>query len=136
MPKYRGLSIDEDTKGKMQYGYLIADGEQAFIINEVVEANEQYITIGSWCPVDQKTIGQSTGLKDKNGKEIFEKDILDYNGRKVIVKWHGSYASFIYEFVDELQNRTTKWQPLYLSYYKFEVIGNSLENPELLEVTE
>lgn len=135
IPRFRGLSIDENSKGKMQYGYLIADGEQAFIINEVVEANEQYITIGSWCPVDPKTIGQSTGLKDKNGKEVFEKDILDYNGKKVIVKWHGSYASFIYEFVDELQNRTTEWQPLYLSYYKFEVIGNSLENPELLEVT-
>lgn len=79
---------------------------------------------------------QSTGLHDKNGKEIFEKDILDYNSRKVIVKWHGSYACFIYEFVDELKNRTTEWQPLYLSYYKFEIIGNSLENPELLEVTE
>lgn len=79
---------------------------------------------------------QSTGLKDKNGKEIFEKDILDYNGRKVIVKWHGSYAGFIYEFVDELKNRTTEWQPLYLSYYKFEIVGNSLENPELLEVAE
>lgn len=136
IPRFRGLSIDENSKGKMQYGYLIADGEQAFIINEVIEANEQYITIGSWCPVDPKTIGQSTGLFDKNGKGIFEKDILDYNGRKVIVKWHGSYASFIYEFVDELQNRTTEWQPLYLSYYKFEVIGNIYENPELLEVTE
>lgn len=134
IPRFRGLSIDEDSKGKMQYGYLIADGEQAFIINEVVEANEQYITIESWCPVDPKTIGQSTGLKDKNGNEIFEKDILDYNGRKVIVKWHGSYAGFIYEFVDELQNRTTEWKPLYLSYYHFEIIGNLFENPELLEV--
>ena len=85
---------------------------------------------------DKVELMQSTGLKDKNGKEIFEKDILDYNGRKVIVKWHGSYASFIYEFVDELENRVTEWQPLYLSYYHFEIIGNVYENPELLEVTE
>lgn len=77
---------------------------------------------------------QSTGLFDKNGKEIFEKDILDYNGRKVIVKWHGSYASFIYEFVDELQNRKTEWKPLYLSYYHFKIIGNVYQNPELLEL--
>ena len=33
IPRFRGLSIDENSKGKMQYGYLIADGEQAFIIN-------------------------------------------------------------------------------------------------------
>lgn len=91
---------------------------------------------GSNTTIDEIVLMQSTGLKDKNGKEIFEKDILDYNGRKIIVKWHGSYACFIYEFVDELKNRTTEWQPLYLSYYKFEIIGNSLENPELLEVTE
>lgn len=92
--------------------------------------------LGVNAKIDEFDLMQSTGLKDKNGKEIFEKDILDYNGRKVIVKWHGSYASFIYEFVDELQNRTTEWQPLYLSYYHFEIIGNIYENPELLEVTE
>nr|DAT62254.1 MAG TPA: YopX protein [Caudoviricetes sp.] len=91
---------------------------------------------GGLVNLDEIELMQSTGLKDKNGKEIFEKDILDYNGRRVVVKWHGSYAGFIYEFVDELQNRTTEWQPLYLSYYKFEVIGNIYENPELLEVTE
>ncbi|MDU7553152.1 MAG: YopX family protein [Streptococcus parasanguinis] len=91
---------------------------------------------GSNAHLEEIELMQSTGLKDKNGKEIFEKDILDYNGRKVIVKWHGSFACFIYEFVDELKSRTAEWQPLYLSYYKFEIVGNSLENPELLEVTE
>lgn len=91
---------------------------------------------GSNAHLEEIKLMQSTGLFDKNGKEIFEKDILDYNGRKAIVKWHGSYASFIYEFVDELQNRKTEWQPLYLSYYHFEIIGNIYENPELLEVTE
>ena len=76
---------------------------------------------------------QSTGLKDKNGKEIFEGDILDYKGRKALVRWHGSYASFIYRFVDELQKRKTEWKPLYLAYMKCEIIGNVYENPELLE---
>ena len=76
---------------------------------------------------------QSTGLRDKNGKEIFEGDILDYKGRKALVRWHGSYASFIYRFVDELQNRNTEWKPLYLAYMKCEIIGNIYENPELLE---
>lgn len=71
---------------------------------------------------------------NKNGKEIFEKDILDYNGKKVIVKWHASYAGFIYEFVDELQNRKTEWKPLYLSYYHFKIIGNVYQNPGLLEL--
>ena len=79
------------------------------------------------------SIMQSTGLKDKNGKEIFEGDILDYRGRKALVRWHGSYASFIYRFVDELQNRNTEWKPLYLAYMKCEIIGNIYENPELLE---
>ena len=82
---------------------------------------------------DEIELMQSTGLKDKNGKEIFEGDILDYKGRKALVRWHGSYASFIYRFVDELQNRNTEWKPLYLAYMKCEIIGNIYDNPELLE---
>lgn len=79
---------------------------------------------------------QSTGLKDKNGKEIFGGDIVDYKGRKAIIKWHGSYASFIYIFVDELNKRSAEWYPLYLAYLKCEVIGNIYENQELLEAEE
>ncbi|WP_261144745.1 YopX family protein [Streptococcus mitis] len=84
-------------------------------------------------PINEIELMQSTGLFDRNGKEIFEGDILDYRGRKALVRWHGSYASFIYRFVDELQNRNTEWKPLYLAYMKCEIIGNIYENPELLE---
>ena len=83
---------------------------------------------------DETKLMQSTGLKDKNGKEIFEGDIVDYKGRKALVSWHGSYASFIYRFVDELQKRNAEWNPLYLAYMRCEIIGNIYENPELWEV--
>ena len=101
---------------------------------EELELNDaimnDYITVSP----DEIELMQSTGVKDKNGKEIFEGDIVDYKGRKAVVKWHGSYASFIYRFVDELHKRNAEWKPLYLSYYHFEIIGNIYENPELLEV--
>lgn len=122
IPKYRAW----DKKIKIMSEVTLIDYRAEF-----VELFNEELYLRDFSKVE---LMQSTGLKDKNGKEIFEKDILDYNGRKVIVKWHGSYACFIYEFVDELKNRTTEWQPLYLSYYKFEIIGNIYENPELLEV--
>jgi len=85
---------------------------------------------------DEIELMQSTGLKDKNGQEIFEGDVVDYKGRKAIIKWNGSYASFIYRFVDELKKRVSEWHPLFLAYYYVEIIGNIYENPELLEVEE
>lgn len=122
IPKYRAWSTDKK---------IMAEVRTLRFTDELVET-DKFVERS----IEGVKLMQSTGLLDKNGKEIFEKDILDYNGRKVIVKRHGSYACFIYEFVDELKNRTAEWQPLYLSYYKFEIVGNSLENPELLEVTE
>ena len=84
-------------------------------------------------PINEIELMQSTGLFDRNSKEIFEGDILDYRGRKALVRWHGSYASFIYRFVDEPHKQKAEWKPLYLAYMKCEIIGNIYENPEFLE---
>ena len=125
IPKFRAW--DKETQTMLDVSLI--DFKKSVLVGEHWEVGET-----NFINFDDVNLMQSTGLFDKNGKEIFEKDILDYNGRKVIVKWHGSYASFIYEFVDELQNRKTEWKPLYLSYYHFKIIGNVYQNPGLLEL--
>ena len=140
IPKFRGLSIDKNSKGEWQYGHLIEDGGRAFIINEVIEANEQYITIGSWCPVNPKTIGQSTGLKDKNGKEIFEGDNVTDGEIARIVQYHQTLGFYMFDeegnerfFSDSATLEDFEEDAKIVSEI-LEIIGNVYENPELLEV--
>lgn len=126
IPKFRAYDSGSLSRMYQPDEVMVGDGN-IWIIDEDSVA-------GDWIVNNDIHLMQSTGLKDKNGKEIFEGDIVDYKGRKAVVKWHGSYASFIYRFVDELHKRNAEWEPLYLAYYNFEVVGNKFENPELLEV--
>ena len=126
IPKFRAW--DSAKKEMFKDTFAITESGQVVVVEqESVASSPDYVF------VEHLVIMQSTGLKDKNGKEIFEGDIVDYKGRKAVIKWHGSYASFIYRFVDELQERKSEWKPLYLAYYKFEVVGNVHENKDILE---
>lgn len=85
---------------------------------------------------DNVIIMQSTGLLDKNGKGIFEGDILAFETDDEVIKvnvfWDEEHALFMFE-----SKKYNEQEPLAElvenNTYPFEIIGNIYENPELLE---
>ena len=92
-----------------------------------------------WFEVDPSTVGQYTGLTDKNGKKIFEGDIVRYTERKI----NGSDVPCIkqVEFAEGgwcvdcwfLNNWLHDGANGNIQLEEIEVIGNIHDNPELLE---
>ena len=132
---FRGKRIDN---GEWIVGSLIVDKHQH------IETGEQIEIIGIYPSeykdfskrIDPSTICQCTGLKDKNGKLIFENDILsghidvefpEDETRKRVVWYENGWCTNEpgcddYEELDDFDSEN------------FEVIGNMIDNPELLEV--
>ena len=117
-------------------GWVYGSYVDGYIINGVVESTDEYIAIENWCPVKIKTVGQYTGLKDKNGKEIFEGDIVfaiaTYDCANTVVVWDD--GGFVLVPCKYYKNYISRCGYKDIRFLDKEVVGNIHDNPELLEV--
>ena len=125
---FRGKRIDN---GEWVEGYLYGIWERRYILWGMTN------DIPNMVEVDPSTICQCTGLKDKNGKLIWENDICDRKEQYTeIVKYCNGDWTLDYSYASHKESGACYCN---LGFYAeerkcIEVIGNMIDNPELLEV--
>lgn len=134
------------TNGYWVYGSLIHVENYCCILDH--EAQDGYDAAyldsqigwidGCATPVDPETVGQYTGLEDKNGTSIFEGDIVrTKHGRMCIVVWFANqgYNGWDLQTITTYENCQRRYPDQYDLYLSenLEVVGNIHDNPELLE---
>lgn len=140
---FRGKRKDN---GEWIEGFLISENQiNTFIEKEHIEFNsylgvtevEAYQVLES-IEINPDTVGQFTGLKDKNGKKIFEGDICGCfcNTQRFVVKYCEERCGYFFD--DCVSSGYSDASPECLGNLRdtIEVIGNIYDNPELLEVEE
>lgn len=128
--KFRGKRVNG---GEWVYGMTISNGTIKRKINNIFFE----VAENKWVGVLPETIGQYTGLKDKNGKEIYEGDILRLTGSTsnlaVEVVYNEEDTSFILKLtsINEVGARTLgSWLSL---GYECAIIGNVYDNPKMVK---
>ena len=130
---FRGKANSEVREGEWIYGSLLAETTNTFpIIARDYDNDEDWLGVDLWDTVEPHTVGQYTGLTDKNGKKIFEGDILEFSDRLVSVFWHahlGCWDSNFLKYTNQANEREDmspcRWE------YRAEVVGNIYDNLEL-----
>lgn len=128
--KFRGRRVDNL---EWLYGagiVIIGDDYAAVPQTKNVTSRDYQIAL---CKVVPETVGEFTGLLDKNKKEIYEGDI-DKEGNLITFE-RGCFWLYKKERVSILQGSPAGCYPLYrIDTERFiEVIGNFYENPELIK---
>ena len=120
---FRGKGNPKYNDGNWYYGYLLFDGEDYQIIEPRYGSCRMTVL--------KETVGEFTGMTDKNGKKIFEWDVVRYNGENhiVVFETRGGTGYFGIK-IDHIE---TWGFCLYVPAKLMEVIGNIHDNPELAE---